>query len=77
MWKFLVPGVQVGEKPLVERAFHGHHDIRCLDVFLDADTAPIATGHEEAVGRIVDATLRNVLDYTAGRRSENVLVPAG
>lgn len=30
---------------------------------------------EDAVGQIVDATVRNVLDYTAGRRSENVLVP--
>lgn len=30
---------------------------------------------EDAVGQIVDATVRNVLDYRAGRRSENVLVP--
>ncbi|MYR42049.1 2-hydroxyacid dehydrogenase [Streptomyces sp. SID5910] len=30
---------------------------------------------EDAVRQIVDATLRNVLDYRAGRRSENVLVP--
>ncbi|NUS78558.1 MAG: 2-hydroxyacid dehydrogenase, partial [Streptomyces sp.] len=30
---------------------------------------------EDAVGQIVDATVRNVLDYTARRRSENVLVP--
>jgi D-lactate dehydrogenase len=30
---------------------------------------------EDAVGQIVDATVRNVLDYTTGRRSENVLVP--
>lgn len=30
---------------------------------------------EDAVGQIVDATVRNVVDYTAGRRSENVLVP--
>ena len=25
--------------------------------------------------RLIDATLQNALDYTAGRRSENVLVP--
>mgnify|MGYP000942761914 CR=1 FL=1 len=30
---------------------------------------------EDAVGQIVDATARNVLDYREGRRSENVLVP--
>ncbi len=30
---------------------------------------------EDAVGQIVDATVKNVLDYSAGRRSENVLVP--
>ncbi|GAB2740174.1 2-hydroxyacid dehydrogenase [Streptomyces bullii] len=40
----------------------------------------LVTSHQayytaEAVGHIVDATVRNVLDYTAGRRSENVLVP--
>ncbi|OSC70642.1 hydroxyacid dehydrogenase, partial [Streptomyces sp. 4F] len=30
---------------------------------------------EDAVGQIVDATVKNVLDYLEGRRSENVLVP--
>ncbi|WP_416960806.1 hypothetical protein [Streptomyces sp. Agncl-13] len=30
---------------------------------------------QDAVAQIIDATLQNVLDYTAGRRSENVLVP--
>ena len=30
---------------------------------------------QDAVTQIIDATLQNVLDYTAGRRSENVLVP--
>ncbi len=40
----------------------------------------VVTSHQayytaDAVGQIVDTTLRNVLDYTAGRRSENVLVP--
>ncbi|WP_369270497.1 2-hydroxyacid dehydrogenase [Streptomyces sp. R11] len=39
-------GVQADEKPLIERAFRGHHEVRCLDVFLNRDTAPIATGHE-------------------------------
>ncbi|MGV9572904.1 NAD(P)-dependent oxidoreductase, partial [Streptomyces nigra] len=40
----------------------------------------LVTSHQayytrDAVGQIVDTTVRNVLDYTAGRRSENVLVP--
>ncbi|MEU8985246.1 2-hydroxyacid dehydrogenase [Streptomyces sp. NPDC048558] len=39
-------GVQADEKPLIEQAFRGHHEVRCLDVFLNGDTAPIATGHE-------------------------------
>ncbi|MCX4786172.1 MULTISPECIES: 2-hydroxyacid dehydrogenase [unclassified Streptomyces] len=41
----------------------------------------IVTSHQayytqEAVAQIIDATVRNVADYLAGRRSENVLVPA-
>ncbi|MFJ7072689.1 2-hydroxyacid dehydrogenase [Streptomyces sp. NPDC098781] len=44
--EILAFGVQADERPLIERAFQGHHDIRCLDVFLNRDTAPIATGHE-------------------------------
>lgn len=30
---------------------------------------------EDALGQIIDATVKNVLDYTAGRRSDSVLVP--
>ena len=44
--EILAFGVQADEKPLIERAFAGHHDIHCLNVFLDEDTAPIAAGHE-------------------------------
>ncbi|MCB5181394.1 2-hydroxyacid dehydrogenase [Streptomyces antimicrobicus] len=39
-------GVQADERPLIERAFEGVARVRCLDVFLDADTAPIAAGYE-------------------------------
>ncbi|NGO77841.1 2-hydroxyacid dehydrogenase [Streptomyces sp. YC504] len=39
-------GVQADEKPLIEKAFDGHHEVRCLDVFLTEDTAPIAAGYE-------------------------------
>ncbi|WP_424860870.1 2-hydroxyacid dehydrogenase [Streptomyces sp. MMS24-I29] len=48
--EILAFGVQSDEKPLIEkafdRAFAGQHEVRCLDVFLTADTAPIAAGHE-------------------------------
>ncbi|MFD7438651.1 NAD(P)-dependent oxidoreductase [Streptomyces sp. NPDC059861] len=44
--EILAFGVQADEKPLIERAFKGHHDIHCLGVFLMEDTAPIAAGHE-------------------------------
>ncbi|MFD5325075.1 2-hydroxyacid dehydrogenase [Streptomyces sp. NPDC127092] len=44
--EILAFGVQRDEKPLIEKAFEGHHDVRCLDVFLTEDTAPIAAGHE-------------------------------
>lgn len=41
----------------------------------------IVTSHQayytrDAVGQIIDATVQNVTDYLAGRRSDNVLVPA-
>jgi D-lactate dehydrogenase len=44
--EILAFGVQADEKPLIESAFAGRHEIRCLSVFLDEDTAPIAAGHE-------------------------------
>jgi D-lactate dehydrogenase len=44
--EILAFGVQSDEKPLIEKAFAGLHDVRCLDVFLTEDTAPIAAGYE-------------------------------
>ncbi|MGX1130089.1 D-lactate dehydrogenase [Streptomyces glaucescens] len=44
--EILAFGVQADEKPLIEEAFEGHHEVRCLDVLLNEDTAPIAAGHE-------------------------------
>ncbi|GAB3114096.1 2-hydroxyacid dehydrogenase [Streptomyces calidiresistens] len=38
-------GVQADERPLLEGAF-GERRVHSLDVFLNADTAPIAAGHE-------------------------------
>ncbi|GAA0188605.1 2-hydroxyacid dehydrogenase [Streptomyces cellulosae] len=44
--EILAFGVQADEKPLITRAFAGHHPVHPLDVFLTNDTAPIAAGHE-------------------------------
>ncbi|MFD7401429.1 2-hydroxyacid dehydrogenase [Streptomyces sp. NPDC059866] len=44
--EILAFGVQADEKPLIEQAFQAHHEVRCLDVFLNEDTVPIAAGHE-------------------------------
>ncbi|WP_406338084.1 2-hydroxyacid dehydrogenase [Streptomyces sp. NBC_01620] len=44
--EILAFGVQSDEKPLIEKAFVGQHEVRCLDVFLNKDTAPIAAGYE-------------------------------
>ncbi|MCX4630314.1 2-hydroxyacid dehydrogenase [Streptomyces sp. NBC_01443] len=46
--EILAFGVQGDEQPLIEKAFAaaGHHEVRCLNVFLTEDTAPIAAGYE-------------------------------
>ncbi|MFE4638100.1 2-hydroxyacid dehydrogenase [Streptomyces sp. NPDC056773] len=44
--EILAFGVTADEKPLIEKAFEGQHEVRCLDVFLSEDTAPIAAGYE-------------------------------
>ncbi|MFF9168957.1 MULTISPECIES: 2-hydroxyacid dehydrogenase [unclassified Streptomyces] len=63
--EILAFGVQADEKPLVEAAFAGHHDVRCLDVFLNEDTAPIAAGYE-VISTSVNADLdRRVLETLA------------
>jgi D-lactate dehydrogenase len=54
--EILAFGVQADEKPLIESAFAGHHEVRCLDVFLNEDTAPIASGYE-TVSTSVNAEL--------------------
>jgi D-lactate dehydrogenase len=52
----LAMGVQRDERPLLEAAFAGRHDIRCLEVPLTAETLPLAAGFE-AVSTSVDAVL--------------------
>ncbi|SHN32024.1 2-hydroxyacid dehydrogenase [Actinacidiphila paucisporea] len=52
----LATGVQRDERPLLEAAFAGRHDIRCLEPTLTADTLPLAAGYE-AVSTSVNAVL--------------------
>ncbi|MER6203547.1 2-hydroxyacid dehydrogenase [Streptomyces sp. NPDC001586] len=54
--EILAFGVQADEKPMLEAAFAGLHEVRCLDVFLNEDTAPIAAGYE-VVSSSVNADL--------------------
>ena len=62
--EILAYGVQADEKPLIEQAFDGRHQVHCLDVFLNADTAPLAAGHEivsTSVNAQLDATTLRIL----------------
>ncbi|MEU9086477.1 2-hydroxyacid dehydrogenase [Streptomyces sp. NPDC048357] len=54
--EILAFGVQADEKPMLEAAFAGLHEVRSLDVFLNEDTAPIAAGYE-VVSSSVNADL--------------------
>ncbi|UGY90908.1 2-hydroxyacid dehydrogenase [Streptomyces gobiensis] len=46
MKEILAFGVQADERPLIEQAFAPPYEIRCLDVLMNRDTAPLAAGHE-------------------------------
>ncbi|MFG1811302.1 2-hydroxyacid dehydrogenase [Streptomyces sp. NPDC049040] len=52
----LATGVQRDERPLLEAAFAGRHEIRCIETPLTADTLPLAAGYE-AVSTSVNAVL--------------------
>ncbi|MEV5973578.1 2-hydroxyacid dehydrogenase [Streptomyces sp. NPDC051921] len=56
--EILAFGVQKDEKPLIEKAFAGHCEVRCVGLFLSEDTAPIAAGHE-----IVSTSVNADLDH--------------
>ncbi|WP_395293097.1 2-hydroxyacid dehydrogenase [Kitasatospora hibisci] len=62
--EILAYGVQTDERSLLEQAFAGRHELRCLDVFLNRDTAPLATGHpvvSSSVNAVLDAATLTVL----------------
>ncbi|WP_330238452.1 2-hydroxyacid dehydrogenase [Streptomyces sp. NBC_00525] len=61
--EILAFGVQSDEKPLIEAAFAGKHEVRCLDVFLNRDTAPIAAGYE-VISTSVNADLGSAVLQT-------------
>ncbi|MEW1660681.1 MULTISPECIES: 2-hydroxyacid dehydrogenase [unclassified Streptomyces] len=58
-------GVQRDERPLLEGAFAGRHQVRCLDVFLNRDTAPIAHGYEVVLTAANDDLSAEVLQTLA------------
>ncbi|MFE4520514.1 2-hydroxyacid dehydrogenase [Kitasatospora sp. NPDC056783] len=56
--------VQVDERPLLEQAFAGRHELRCLDMTLNRDTAPLAAGYpavSSSVNAVLDAETLAVL----------------
>ncbi|MFD7103332.1 2-hydroxyacid dehydrogenase [Streptomyces celluloflavus] len=58
-------GVQVDERPLLEKAFAERHQVRCLDVFLNRDTAPIAAGYAVVSASVNDDLSAEVLQSLA------------
>ncbi|MFJ3160833.1 2-hydroxyacid dehydrogenase [Streptomyces kanasensis] len=57
-------GVVPDERPLLEAALAGRHRVRCLDFFLDGDTASTAAGYEvvcSSVNDVLDAKVLGVL----------------
>lgn len=62
--EILAYGVQADERPLLEEAFADRHRLRCLDVFLNRDTAPLAAGYpavSSSVNAVLDAEALAVL----------------
>ncbi|KAF5990762.1 2-hydroxyacid dehydrogenase [Streptomyces sp. WAC00263] len=58
-------GVLADEQPLLQeafdRAFTGRHELRCLGLFLNRDTAPTAAGHEVVLSSVNDTLDAEVL----------------
>ncbi|MET8562690.1 2-hydroxyacid dehydrogenase [Streptomyces flaveolus] len=63
-------GVLSDEEPLLretfDKAFAGRHELRCLGLFLDRDTAPTALGHEVVISSVNDTLDAEVLRALAG-----------
>ncbi|OKK03717.1 hydroxyacid dehydrogenase [Streptomyces sp. CB03234] len=64
MTEIVAYGVLSDERPLLEEALEGRHEVRCLEFPLDEDTAAAATGHEivsSSVNDILDAAVLRIL----------------
>ncbi|MEV7360531.1 2-hydroxyacid dehydrogenase [Kitasatospora sp. NPDC091276] len=62
--EILAYGVQADERPLLEQAFADRHGLRCLSMFLNRDTAPLAAGYpavSSSVNAVLDAETLTVL----------------
>ncbi|UFR00322.1 2-hydroxyacid dehydrogenase [Streptomyces sp. Go40/10] len=63
--EILAYGVQSDEEPLLreafDKAFADRHELRCLALFLDRDTAPTARGHEVVLSSVNDTLDAGVL----------------
>ncbi len=55
--EILAYGVLTDERPLLQAAFTGRHELRTLDVFLNRDTAPLAAGYA-----VVSSSVNDELD---------------
>lgn len=64
-------GVLADEQPLLgetfARAFADRHDLRCLNLFLNRDTVPLAAGHEVVLSSVNDTLDAEVLRHLAKR----------
>ncbi|MFD5397890.1 NAD(P)-dependent oxidoreductase [Streptomyces sp. NPDC127097] len=62
-------GVLADEKPLlqeaIDQAFGSSHELRCLELFLNRDTAPTAAGHEVVLSSVNDTLNADVLHHLA------------
>ncbi|MEY9967130.1 hypothetical protein ABIA33_005195 [Streptacidiphilus sp. MAP12-16] len=65
--EILAYGVRADEQSMTEAAFAGRYPVHCLEVFLNADTAPLAVGHE-----IVSTRANASLDAPRGGSARGV-----
>ncbi|CAM5674334.1 hypothetical protein SPURM210S_03431 [Streptomyces purpurascens] len=60
-------GVLADEQPLLgetfAKAFADRHDLRCLNLFLNRDTVPLAAGHEVVLSSVNDTLDAEVLRH--------------
>ncbi|QGV77371.1 2-hydroxyacid dehydrogenase [Streptomyces ficellus] len=65
MAEIVAYGVLPDERPLLETALEGRSRLRCLELFLNDDTAPTATGYEIVSSSVNDALDAGVLRILA------------